>query len=178
MYLDTEKGRVALIACASTFTAISPAGEQRADLIGRPGLSPLHIKTVYTVDPVTLTGLRTLGGRGGGRGGAAQNADLNLFGVTFRAGDKPSVSTSPDPKDMADIVTAIHEARRMSDWIVVSIHAHESAGNVDVPAEFLVTFAHAAIDAGMTYSSAMDRTFCAPSKYIKANPFFTAWAIS
>ena len=148
-YLDTKKGRVALIACASTFTAISPAGEQRADLVGRPGLSPLHIKTVYTIDSATMNGLRTLGGRGGGAGARGQQGDLNQFGVTFRVGDKPAVSTSPDPKDMAEIVAQVREARRMSDWIVVSIHAHEGIqGNVDLPAEFLVTFAHAVIDAG------------------------------
>ena len=150
-YLDTKRGRVALIACASTFTAISPAGEQRADLVGRPGLSPLHIKTLYTVDAATMTGLRTLGGRGGAAAGArgGQQADLNMFGVTFHVGDKPAVSTSPDPKDMAEIVASVRDARRMSDWVVVSIHAHESIqGNVEVPAEFLPIFAHAVIDAG------------------------------
>ena len=147
-YFDTKKGRVALIACASTFTAASPAGEQRVDLKGRPGLSPLRVRTTYTVDAATLAGLRQLGGGRGGAGRGGQG-NLNMFGATFRAGDKPGVSTSPDPKDLAGIVAAIREARRMSDWVVVSIHAHESTpGNVEIPAEFLVTFAHAAIDAG------------------------------
>jgi poly-gamma-glutamate capsule biosynthesis protein CapA/YwtB (metallophosphatase superfamily) len=148
-YLDTKKGRVALISCASTFTAISPAGEQRADLIGRPGLSPLHIRTTYTIDAATMNGLRTLGGRGGRGGAGGQQADLNRFGVTFHVGDNPGVSTAPDPKDVAQIVAGVSEARRMADWVVVSIHAHEGMpGNVDVPAEFLPIFAHAVIDAG------------------------------
>jgi poly-gamma-glutamate synthesis protein (capsule biosynthesis protein) len=150
-YLDTQKGRVALVSCASTFTAISLAGEQRADLKGRPGLSPLHIRTVYTVDSATLSGLRQLSGRGGGAAGGrgGQQADFNFLGATFRAGDKPGVSTSPDPRDMAALAAAVQDARRMADWVIVSIHAHEAApGNVEIPAEFLVTFAHAMIDAG------------------------------
>jgi len=150
-YFDTKKGRVALVSCASTFTAISPAGEQRADLKGRPGLSPLHVKTVYTVDSATFNGLRQLSGRGGGAAGGrgAQQQEMTFLGSTFRVGDKPGVSTSPDPKDMEAIAAAVKDARRMSDWVVVSIHAHESApGNVEIPAEFLVTFAHAMIDAG------------------------------
>ena len=41
-YLDTKKGRVAFIACASTFSMLSPAGVQRPDMKGRPGLNPLR----------------------------------------------------------------------------------------------------------------------------------------
>ncbi len=40
-YLETRRGRVALISCASTFSARSPAGAQRQDARGRPGLNPL-----------------------------------------------------------------------------------------------------------------------------------------
>ena len=48
-YLDNASGRVALIACSSTFSDLCPAGEQRPDLPGRPGLNPLHFQTIYTV---------------------------------------------------------------------------------------------------------------------------------
>jgi poly-gamma-glutamate capsule biosynthesis protein CapA/YwtB (metallophosphatase superfamily) len=143
-YLDTRKGRVALIACASTFSDLSPAGEQRPDLKGRPGLNPLHFKTTYTVDPATLEGLRALRGPGGGQG-----SGFRFLGATFRAGEKPGITTEPDPKDLKGIVAAIRDARRMSDWVIVSIHSHEGAPkDREVPAEFLVAFAHASIDAG------------------------------
>ncbi len=37
----------------------------------------------------------------------------------------------------------------MADWVIVSVHAHESTpGNNELPAEFLIPFAHAAVDAG------------------------------
>jgi poly-gamma-glutamate capsule biosynthesis protein CapA/YwtB (metallophosphatase superfamily) len=141
-YLDTKKGRVALIACASTFSILSPAGEQRPDLKGRPGLNPLRFKTTYIVNPATLATLRTFTSGG-------DQTQLRFLGATFKAGDKPAVRTEPDPGDVKGIAAEIREARRQADWIMVSIHAHEGApGDRELPAEFLVGFAHAAIDAG------------------------------
>jgi len=144
-YFDTKKGRVALIACASSYPESGIAGTDRPDVKGRPGISPLRFKTIYTVEPSMLTSLRQLGGRGG-RGG---QGDLNLFGVTFRAGDTPGVTTEPNPNDMEGILTGVRDARRMADWVIVSIHAHQQVpGNIELPADFLRPFAHAAIDAG------------------------------
>src|SRR5437588_6428859 len=59
-YLDTKKGRVALLACASTFSVLSPAGVQRPDMPGRPGLNPLRFKTTYTVEPSTFASIKSL----------------------------------------------------------------------------------------------------------------------
>jgi poly-gamma-glutamate capsule biosynthesis protein CapA/YwtB (metallophosphatase superfamily) len=149
-YLDTKKGRVALIACASTFSILSPAGTQRPDMQGRPGLNPLRFKTTYTVEPATLASLRRLArASSSGEGAPANEGDFRFLGATFRAGDKPGVATEPDTRDLKEITSEVREARRMADWVVVSIHAHEGApGDREVPAQFLVTFAHAAIDAG------------------------------
>lgn len=151
-YLDTKKGRVALIACASTFSLLSPAGVQRPDLKGRPGLNPLRFKTTYTVEPSTLASLRSLAraNASGGEGAAAASTDeVRFLGATFRAGDKSAISTEPAPQDVREIAAEVREARRQSDWVMVSIHAHEGApGNREQPAEFLVSFAHSAIDAG------------------------------
>ncbi len=149
-YLDTKKGRVALIACASTFSMLSPAGVQRPDMKGRPGLNPLRFQTTYTVEPSTLASLRALAqANGAGEGGTPAGGDLRFLGATFRAGDKPGVSTEPDARDLKEITAEIREARRQADWVMVSIHSHEGApGDREAPAQFLVTFAHAAIDAG------------------------------
>ena len=151
-YLDTKKGRVALIGCASTFSPLSPAGEQRADMKGRPGLNPLRFKTTYTVEPPTLAALRALARSGGGAGPPGEsNArnELRFLGATFRSGDKSGIATEPDPKDLKEIAAEVRDARRQADWVMVSMHAHEGApGDREIPAEFLVTFAHAMIDAG------------------------------
>ena len=148
-YLDTRKGRVALIACASTFSVLSSAGEQRPDLKGRPGLNPLRFKTTYTVEPSTLASLRVLARSANPDQAGGSPDELRFLGAFFRAGDKASVKTEPDPRDLEGILASIREARRQSDWVMVSIHAHEGApGDREKPAEFLVSFAHAAIDAG------------------------------
>jgi len=155
-YLDTKKGRVALIASASTLTGGEQASQQRPDLPGRPGVAPLRFTTTYTVDQPTLDTLRkvaALGGRGFGEGsvgGRSGNADeLHFANAIYKAGDKTAVHTEPDKDDLAGLIASITAGHRQAEWVVASIHAHETeAGKRDEPAEFVVAFAHAAIDAG------------------------------
>jgi poly-gamma-glutamate synthesis protein (capsule biosynthesis protein) len=140
-YVDTKHGRVALVACASTFTDGALAGVQRPDLRGRPGLSPLRVTTSYTVDQTTLDGLRRALGGGRGGGGSAR-----IGNAIVRAGDTPGSTTTALKDDVDGIVASIRDARRQADWVIVSIHSHE--GQANRPPDFLVGFAHAAIDAG------------------------------
>jgi hypothetical protein len=59
------------------------------------------------------------------------------------------VHTAPLASDLEAIAATVRDARQQADWVLVSIHCHEGAGgDTAVPAEFLVTFAHAMIDAG------------------------------
>ncbi len=145
-YLDTRAGRVALVACASTFPPGATAGQQRPDLIGRPGVSPLRFQTTYTVDPAALEALRKVATRSPFDD---DSGALRFLGARFVAGDRPGVKTEPNADDLKAITASIRDARRQADWVIVSIHAHEGMpGNREIPAEFLVTFARAAIDAG------------------------------
>lgn len=147
-YLDTADGRVALVACASTFSPGSFAGEQRPDLRGRPGLNPLRFSTTYTVDAATLDGLRRLSLLNAPNAGQ-RNGPVRIAGATYQAGNATAIHTAPLKGDLEGIVSSIREARRQADWVIVSIHAHEGKpGNREAPAEFLETFAHAAVDAG------------------------------
>lgn len=146
-YLDTKKGRVALISCASTFPAFGRAGEQRPDIKGRPGLNPLRFTTTYVVDGASLAQLRKIAEAlklpsGGGE-------TFTFLGLRFKEGPMPAVVTEPHAGDLQAIVAGIRDARRQADWVIVSIHAHEGMpGNREAPAQFLVTFARAAVDAG------------------------------
>jgi poly-gamma-glutamate synthesis protein (capsule biosynthesis protein) len=82
--------------------------------------------------------------------GEPDSADrLTFLGQTFELSDKASVVTEPESRDLQGLTLAIQEARRMADYVLVSVHAHEGApGAREVPAQFLVDFAHAAINAG------------------------------
>lgn len=46
-FLETAKGRVALISCASTFPDHSRGSNSRGDIPARPGLNPLRYSTTY-----------------------------------------------------------------------------------------------------------------------------------
>jgi len=64
------------------------------------------------------------------------------------AGETPAVRTAPNEEDLAAISAVVRNASRLADYTIVTIHAHERGQNNFVPADFLVTFAHAMIDAG------------------------------
>jgi len=161
-YVDTSKGRVALVAVASTFTPGSLAGEQRPDLIGRPGVNPLRFTTTYTVDQDLFQALLKVsaiigsGGNGGGEsegaGGSARGngprTSVRIGGLMFQAGDTPGAHTQLNKADLDALVASVSNAHRQSDWVIVSSHTHESGHSQQSPPDFLVEAAHAAIDAG------------------------------
>lgn len=153
-YLSTPHGRVALLSGATTFSVEGPAGEARPDMRGRPGLSALHHQTVYRVNAATFDALRKLrqdmGGEQSGTGSPQSlKVPFDSGSVTFELSDKPGVITTPDPRDLAEITHSIRDAREMADYVLTFVHAHEQApGDVEIPAQFLVGYAHAAIDAG------------------------------
>jgi len=152
-YLSTPHGRVALISCASTFSPEGPASASRSDMQGHPGLSALHHHTRYRVDAATfetLTKMKQTLKLGGAGAGSAQTATLGFDGspLTFEVSDKPGVVTTADPTDLAEITHEIRDAKEMADYVVTYTHSHEQADELEVPSQFLVEYAHAAIYAG------------------------------
>ena len=167
-YLETRRGRVALLACTSTGPQALRAGAQRPDLPGRPGVSYLGHRVTYVVDRPTLDalrraskalGLEALKGwrrRFGFYGPQPEDTEevFHFLGHRFALGEGFRVETEPDPADLEDILRWVRDARRMADWVLVSIHCHEvepadpyEPARERVPA-FLRTFAHRCIDDG------------------------------
>ena len=148
-FLETAKGRIALISLAFTFPDHSRASEPRGDIPARPGLNPLRYTTNRFATPDQIGELRSvLDDMGVPTPGDEQR--IRALGTTFLAADEPGTSTTPDPEDMAAIAAVVNNASRQADQVIVTIHAHESGASRGEPAEFLVTFAHAMIDAGAT----------------------------
>ena len=77
-FVDTDKGRVALISTSSTFPDQSRAGVSWGDTRARPGLNPLRFTTTQVVTREQFDGMqRALAAAGvpvGGRGGAQEGA--------------------------------------------------------------------------------------------------------
>lgn len=69
-------------------------------------------------------------------------------GCRFVRGAKYAKRLVPVHGDLELNLDSIRDARRMADWVVVSIHSHEAEDSLDEPTEMLQTFARAAIDAG------------------------------
>jgi poly-gamma-glutamate synthesis protein (capsule biosynthesis protein) len=149
-YLDSPKGRVALISASSSFPAPIVAGAQRKDMPGRPGLNPLRHTLTYTVPQGTYDTLSTLRGPASGNMGEAASSTLKFGGAEYVVGDQIKVNSKADKTDIQELQASVRDADQQSDWVVVSLHAHESANAKDrwMPAEFVVEFAHAMIDAG------------------------------
>jgi len=144
-YVETAGGRVALISVASTFSDEDRAGPQRADVRGRPGLSPLRYTTSYVVSRESLAKLREVAQEFGYRG-VGEGDRIWFLGETIVAGDPPGRRTELHAGDLSEILAVVRDARRQADWVIVTAHSHESARGA--PAEFLVRFARAAVDAG------------------------------
>lgn len=149
-FLETPKGRVALISVASTFPDHSRAGRTRGDMPARPGLNPLRFETITTVTPDRLATLQRIAAEVTGRPApdGPPPASLTFFGRRFTAGDKPGVTTVPRQEDLDEIAAVVRSASGLADHTIVTIHAHEGGRDRLVPADFLVTFARAMVDAG------------------------------
>ncbi len=146
-YLDTAKGRVALVSVASTFSDSSRAGRTRGDMPARPGLNPLRFTTTYVLPREQLEALRGVV-RGLGLRAPEKGDALTAFTSRFVVGDKAEVRTAPRQEDLDEIAAAGRHASRLADYTIVAFHSHESGGARPVPPQFLVTFCRAMVDAG------------------------------
>lgn len=159
-YVEAADARIAMIGVCSTFHDSDMAGNQSIELCGRPGLNGLRFqKTVHVeksyYDMLSKlsadTHLNAIYERNVQNGYARPMPEGKLYfdGMHFQLDERNYITTEPNGKDMARICSAIQEARRQADHVLVSVHSHEFAGTEPTePAEFLKTFAHQCIDAG------------------------------
>ena len=153
-YLETEKGRVALISMCSSFSGWARAGDVRSDVKGRPGLNPLRF--YYVVDADTLEMVKQLAVKLSwyverfGKTWLVSPSGVHLALTKFVEGDQPGVYTVADEDDAEGNLRAIRDARRQADWVLAHLHNHEweSGKDLSVPPRFVTAFSRACIDAG------------------------------
>ena len=151
-FIETPKGRVALISCASTFPDHSRAGTSRGDTNSRPGLSPLRFKTEFIVTKEHFDNIKKL------KEELEPNkfnqkdknslSEITFSGRNYRVGDNNEIMTKTNQKDLKEIERVVGSSIHMADYTIVSIHAHESDQKKSIPAKFLVEFSRKMIDAG------------------------------
>ncbi len=156
-FLETGKARVALISVASTFARHMAAGRSRDNVPPRPGLNPLRYSRTYILPEGEWENLRKTGEslglfttQDGEPRGTSENRPnaFNLYGNWFEKGEKAGVRTEANKKDMDEINAVIRNAKKLADYVIVTIHAHEQKGPREIPADFIGEFARSTIDAG------------------------------
>ena len=169
-YIDHPNGSVAMLSCTSTFARSQIAGEQRPDMQGRPGLSPLRYDVVYDVTPGQFAQLRKISADLGFDKIQQQNIDLGFgfapsdpeifslketnlvysgqLDARFREAARAAAITSPDAGDTDALARWVREAKARADVVIVSVHTHEQGEREEDPASFAQVFARRMIDAG------------------------------
>ena len=149
-YLDTPKGRVALVATASTFKPSSGAQDEFGGFPARPGASTLRTREIEVVTADKMVHVRGLAGAPDSRGDVIFDWSP---AKTYRQGAEPGFVWEVNAYDRHAILAAVREGKANADFAVFTIHAHENADGTEDramghPAQFLVDFFHETIDAG------------------------------
>ena len=160
-YLETAKGRVALISVVSTMmNPAAMAGRQSRRIQGRPGVNGLRVDEKVEVTPEQFAVIQEIAqkscinaredaSRAMGYWPALPEGVSVLKDLRFVCGTETRYRTRPKEEDMARVEKAIYEAQAQADYIIISVHSHEQANLVrETPADFLVEFSHRCIDFG------------------------------
>lgn len=185
-YLETPNGRVALISMASSIADPSAmAGRQSRRIPGRPGVNALRTNKYIELSSEHYAVMREIADMSGvnaaraisrAEGYVALKTDesVELGGmVKFRPGTETKYRVTLNEKDMARLERAIYEAKAQADYILVSIHSHELSGtSKENPADFIVEFAHRAIDMGAHAVIGHGPHLLRPLEIYKKRPIF------
>lgn len=148
-FLETRRGRVGLVAVATTFAPASRAADAAGQSPGRPGLNTLRLTRIVVVPQSMLESLRHIRNAlpdPTGKGGNPN--EVVLADTIYRGGDHAGYSFEPNTRDETTILRNIREGKQLSDFLIVSNHDHNPGNWSEHPADYARTFAHKAIDAG------------------------------
>lgn len=147
-YLDTGKGRFALISFATTFSPAGRAGEARQEIRGRPGLNALRVQRTYQLSPQDMAAFRGVAAALGVQVPSSNTATLRLGRQLFAPGPDSRTIERLNSLDEDRILRSVRSAARQADYVVVTSHSHESGRTPEEPPPFLVDFARRCLDAG------------------------------
>lgn len=138
-YLETSAGRIGLVAATTSFPAGADAGRARQDMPGRPGINPLRYEHEYVLNEELMTALCAIDEALGtsavterqrqyrrlpGWRGFKESA-RRFLGHDFVIGDKPHVRQWIRQKDLEEVGRWVYDAKRQSDFVLVSLHSHQ-----------------------------------------------------
>ena len=158
-FLEGKRSRVGVVAVTTTFDKSWVAGHQRRDMHGRPGVNAIGHEARYTVTDEQLEHLRGISAQSwinaefdhsvanGYKQPPDEESDLHFGDHLFTTTLGPQ--TTANVRDKERLEQSIRRAGQESDYVIVSVHAHEMYGaDIERPAEFVEEICRAAIDAG------------------------------
>ncbi|MHB1192206.1 MAG: CapA family protein [Longimicrobiales bacterium] len=163
-FVETHEGRVALISASSSFGDASRAGAPRGGVRGRPGLNPLRFTTTQAVLPAHLEEMRGVLSKMGQRV-TEPGQPLSVFGTRLVAGEPAGARTVPHAGDLQGIAEVVRNAKALSDFVIVAIHAHNQG-------DYLKVFARAMVDAGATVVVGHGPHYLTGIEIYKGKPIF------
>jgi len=134
-FVSTSKGRVGLVATASSYAEAMVAQPGRGEWPGRGGQSALRYTRFYMAPPAlwqSITSIRDAFPNGNGfYVPTTDTADsITLLGERFKLAPnatKASYSYQMNEADVRDLVAAVTEGKSRSDFMTFAIHSHQFA---------------------------------------------------
>ena len=166
-FLDTPAGRIGVVTASTTWPDKGLASNGNADVVARPGLSPLRWKRTIVLPEADFKKLRQISKKLGLEDSNAEVSRIEcwpaadeshfIFGfpmeekIPVELGETAEVREDVNEEDQAALLRSVADARKRSDFVLVNVHTHEGENEnwygVNPP-KFLIDYAHAAIDAG------------------------------
>jgi len=193
-YVDSAKGRVAVMSATSTFSEQSRAGPGRPDFPGRPGVNALRHDVLHHVERDVFDALnkanRELGyddvaeatrrfGFSGNEDPIDATTEVEFLKNRFVLSEEFARRTSANNSDMTGIGNWIRGSQKLADWAIYGVHCHESGesgefhgGTRISPPDFLVDFAHWTIDQGCALFAGHGPHFLRGIEIYKGKPIF------
>lgn len=166
-FLDTPRGRIALVAAGTTRAEAMAASPPGHGLAPRAGMNPLRWGRAYVLPEAEYAALRRIDTLLGTAASYEEVAAIEVappagpdrfrFGSFFEGalsierGDAPGVRYFADPRDAAAILASVRDAAHRADCVLLSLHCHEGTDeNWYAPrvAPFIEAFAREAVEAG------------------------------
>jgi len=147
-YLETPKGRIALIGMATSFTPMSRAGDPRPEVRGRPGVNALRTTQVNQLAPAQMADLRNLVQATGGRVPESGTQPVRFGGATFVQGPENGTRGTVNAIDEDRILRSVRNGARQADHLIVYSHSHDIGPATALAAAHLREFIKKCLDAG------------------------------
>jgi poly-gamma-glutamate synthesis protein (capsule biosynthesis protein) len=182
-YLDTAKGRVALISINSSLSGPMSAGKQTGRLPGRPGVNPLKYNSYVELEEADFDKIQSIIRKTGinaememdkrdGYYGGVDNSYEMIGDMKFVRSRRTRWVKKCTEETLARTKKAIYEAKLQADYILVTVHSHVMGEERWLSPDFFEEFCHFCVDEGAHAVVGHGPHLLRPIEIYKGKPIF------